>query len=103
MQGGLSVTVSREYRVPELPLSRMSHSQFQNAPVAGPGRAQAVCRDCFEVREPPENLWSWVRTQQVFAERPWGWTTELGSSFLPSWGRGWLEDPQQWSSQHCPQ
>lgn len=71
--------MSLEYRVPELTLSRMSHSQFQNALVSGLGREQggrasssAVCRDCFEVSEPPENLWSWVLTRQVFAERPLG-------------------------------
>lgn len=25
-----------------------------------------MCWDCFEVSDPPENLWSWVLTQQVF-------------------------------------
>lgn len=28
-----------------------------------------MCWDCSEVSEPPESLWSWVLTQQVFAER----------------------------------
>lgn len=28
-----------------------------------------MCWDCSEVSEPAESLWSWVLTQQVFAER----------------------------------